>query len=37
MARADEKVMQFLGEGRYAANVVDGKATLYGRLSGKNP
>jgi hypothetical protein len=25
------KVMQFLGEGRYVANVVEGKATFYGR------
>jgi hypothetical protein len=31
MARAGKKVMQFLSEGRYAANVVDGKVTLYGR------
>ena len=30
MARAGKKVMQFLGEGRYVANVVDGKVTLYG-------
>src|SRR5271169_5802545 len=30
MARADKKVMQFLSEGRYVANVVDGKVTLYG-------
>jgi hypothetical protein len=26
-----KKVMQFLSEGRYVANVVDGKVTLYGR------
>jgi len=25
------KVMQFLSGGRYVANVVDGKVTLYGR------
>jgi len=25
MARSDKKVMQFLSEGRYVANVVDGK------------
>ena len=25
------KVMQFLSEGRYVANVVDGKVILYGR------
>jgi hypothetical protein len=30
LARAGHKVMQFLSEGRYLANVVDGKATLYG-------
>jgi hypothetical protein len=31
MARVGEKVMQFLSEGRYVANVVDGKVTLYKR------
>jgi hypothetical protein len=31
LARSDKKVMQFLSEGRYVANVVDGKVTLYGR------
>jgi len=30
MARAGKKVMQFLREGRYVANVVDGKVNLYG-------
>lgn len=30
MARAGKKVMQFLSEGRYVANVVDGKVTPYG-------
>jgi len=30
-AREGKKVMQFLSEGRYVANVVDGKVTLYGR------
>ena len=30
-ARQGKKVMQFLGEGRYLANVVDGKVTLYNR------
>ena len=30
MARAGKKVMQFLSEGRYVANVVDGNVTLYG-------
>jgi hypothetical protein len=28
-AREGKKVMQFLFEGRYVANVVDGKVTLY--------
>lgn len=31
MARDGKKVMQFLREGRYVANVVDGKASLYGK------
>ncbi len=30
MARSGKKVMQFVSEGRYAANVVDGKVTFYG-------
>ena len=34
MARAGKKVMQFLSEGRYVANVVDGKTTVYGGRSG---
>jgi hypothetical protein len=29
MARSGKKVMQFLQDGRYVANVVDGKMTLY--------
>ena len=29
MARAGKNVMQFLCEGRYVANVADGKVTLY--------
>jgi hypothetical protein len=29
MARSGKKVMQFLSEGRYIANVVDGKVNLY--------
>jgi hypothetical protein len=29
LARSGKKVMQFLSEGRYLANVVDGKVTLY--------
>jgi hypothetical protein len=28
-ARSGKKVMQFLSEGRYVANVVDGKVTSY--------
>jgi hypothetical protein len=31
MASSGKKVMQFLNEGRYVANVVDGKITLYGK------
>lgn len=34
MARSGKKVMQFLGEGRYIANVADGKVTLYGGRAG---
>ena len=34
MARSGKKVMQFLSEGRYVANVVDGKVTPYGKRSG---
>jgi hypothetical protein len=30
MARSGKKVVQFLSEGRYMANVADGKVTLYG-------
>jgi hypothetical protein len=30
MARSGSKVMQFLSAGRYVANVVEGKVTLYG-------
>jgi hypothetical protein len=30
MARFGKKVMQFLSEGHYVANVVDGKALLHG-------
>jgi len=33
LAREGKKVMQFLSGGRYVANVVDGKATVYGKLS----
>jgi hypothetical protein len=34
MARSGKKVMQFLSEGRYVANVVDGKVTPYGKRPG---
>ena len=34
MARAGEKVMQCLSEGRYVANVVGGKVTVYSRRAG---
>ena len=30
MARSGKRVMQFLSEGRYVANVVDGKVKFYG-------
>lgn len=33
LARSGKKVMQFLSEGRYIANVVDGKVTRYGRTT----
>jgi hypothetical protein len=33
LARSGKKVMQFLHDGRYTANVVDGKITLYARRS----
>src|ERR1039458_7848793 len=36
MARAGKKVMQFLSAGRYMANVVDGKVTLFGRRAEKS-
>jgi hypothetical protein len=36
MARSGKKVMQFLSDGRYVANVVDGKVTLYGGRTGAN-
>ena len=31
MARAGKKVLQFISEGRYLANVVDGEVTMYGK------
>jgi len=34
LARSGKKVMQFLSEGRYVANVVDGKVTEYGGRGG---
>jgi hypothetical protein len=34
LARAGKKVMQFLSEGRYIANVAGGKVTLYGQAAG---
>ena len=34
MARSGKKVMQFLSEGRYVANVVDGKVTMYSGRAG---
>ena len=36
MARSGKKVMQFLSEGRYVANVADGKVTMYSRRAGTN-
>jgi hypothetical protein len=32
LARVGKKVMQFISEGRYVANVADGKVTVYGRV-----
>jgi hypothetical protein len=29
LARSGSKIMQFLDDGRYVANVVDGKVTMY--------
>ena len=34
MARSGKKVMQFLSEGRYVANVVVGKVTFYDKAGG---
>ena len=36
MARSGKKVMQFLSEGRYLANVADNKVTLYGIRAGES-
>jgi len=33
LARGGKKVMQFLSDGRYVANVADGKVTTYGGKS----
>jgi len=35
LAREGKKVMQFLRDGRYVANVLDGKVQFYGRSSGR--
>jgi hypothetical protein len=35
LARSGKKVMQFLSDGRYVANVVDGKVHLYGGRGAK--
>ncbi len=35
LARAGQKVMQFLVEGRYVGNVANGKVTLYTVSAGK--
>jgi len=35
MARSGKRVMQFLSEGRYVANVVDGKVNFYGGRAGR--
>ena len=35
MARSGKKVMQFLSEGRYIANVADGKLTFYTKSGSK--
>jgi hypothetical protein len=32
LARSGKKVMQFLSEGQYVTNVVDGKVTVYERV-----
>jgi hypothetical protein len=31
MAHSGKKAMQFLSDGHYVANVVDGKVTMYGK------
>ena len=37
LAQQGHKVMQFLSEGRYVANVVDGNVTLYTHRKGRSP
>lgn len=37
MARAGSKVMQFTAQGRFFANVADGKLTLYERTGAPEP
>jgi hypothetical protein len=37
MARSGKRVMQFFSEGRYVANVVDGKVTVYGSRKRYSP
>ena len=36
LARSGKKVMQFLSDGHYVANVVDGKVTIYERGLGNS-
>jgi hypothetical protein len=36
LARSGKKVMQFLSQGRYVANIADGKVTLYGGPAGNH-
>jgi|SRR5579872_2159295 len=36
LAREGKKVMQFLRDGKYVANVVDGKARFYGQQTGRH-
>jgi hypothetical protein len=35
LARQEHRIMQFLSEGRYIANVVDGKVTFYRRRAAR--
>ena len=36
LARSGSKIMQFLSDGGYVANVVDGKVTMYSGRAGSN-